>query len=502
MAFLNSKGASSSSFTHRCRYDVFLSFRGEDTRNGFTSHLNGILRHNGINTFIDDELRRGEEISKELLKAIESSRILIIVFSKNYASSTWCLDELVKILECKSHGQIVLPIFYKVDPSEVCSQKGKFGEALAKHEEKFKDNMKKVQRWRAALNEAGNLSGWHYQNDRPQFRFIQEIFAEISSTKLNCNKQVFVVKYPVGIDSRVEEINWHLDIESNDVRMLVIHGLPGIGKTTIAKAIFNLIAYRFEGSSFLENVRENSRTNDGLFQLREALYFDILGGRNLKVHGVFKRIDVIMEMLGHKRILLILDDVDKLVQVENLLGGCFQFASGSRIIITTREEKVLATLREDCHLTYHKYMVKELDEHESRELFCQHAFKRDKPKEDYLDLVDQFIHYAKGLPLALKIIATDLYERNIRCWKSALDKYNRIPNPNIQEVLKISYDGLDQTQRDIFLDIACFLKGFHKDVVVDILQSCNFCDPYYDLEKLIDKCLIVVTEHDTISCMT
>ena len=71
----------------------------------------------------------------------------------------------VKILECKSHGQIVLPVFYKVDPSEVRSQKGKFGEALAKHEEKFKDNMKKVKRWRAALNEAGNLSGWHYQNE-------------------------------------------------------------------------------------------------------------------------------------------------------------------------------------------------------------------------------------------------------------------------------------------------------------------------------------------------
>ena len=106
---------------------------------------------------------------------------------------------------------------------------------------------------------------------RPQFKFIQEIFAEISSAKLNC-KQVFVVKYPVGIDSRVEEINWHLDIDSNDVRMLVVQGLPGIGKTTIAKAIFNLIAYQFEGSSFLENVRENTRTNDGLFQLRETLF--------------------------------------------------------------------------------------------------------------------------------------------------------------------------------------------------------------------------------------
>ncbi|KAL4637500.1 hypothetical protein ACB092_03G081500 [Castanea dentata] len=278
--------------------------------------------------------------------------------------------------------------------------------------------------------------------------------------------------------------------------MLVIHGLPGIGKTTIAKAIFNLIAYRFEGSSFLEDVKENSRTKDVIIQQQEALYSDILGGKNLKVHGVSKRMNVIIAMLQCKRILLILDDVDKLVQVENLLGKCDWFASRSRIIITTREEKLLSTLQEDCHLTYYNYRVKELDEHESRELFCRHAFKRNKPTEDYLELVDQFIHYAKGLPLALKIIGADLYKRNIHFWQSSLDKYKRIPNPDIQEVLKISYNGLDQTQRNIFLDIACFLKGFYKNVVVDILQSCNFYDPYYDIEKLIDKSLIVVTEDD------
>ena len=110
----------------------------------------------------------------------------------------------------------------------------------------------------------------------PQFRLIKEIFEEILSAKLN-HTQVFV-KYLVGIDSHVEEISFQLDIESKDVRMLVIHGLPGIGKTTIAKAIFNLIAYRFEGSSFLEEVREKSRTNEGILQLQEALYSDVLGG--------------------------------------------------------------------------------------------------------------------------------------------------------------------------------------------------------------------------------
>ena len=165
MALLTNKRAFSSSFTQRCNYDVFLSFRGEDTRNGFISNLNGFLRQKDINTFMDDELQRGEKISTELFETIESSKISIIVFSKNYATSTWCLDELVKILECKKKGQVVFPVFYEVDPSEVRNQKGKFGEALAKHEESFKYDTDKVQRWRAALNESGNLSGWHYKNE-------------------------------------------------------------------------------------------------------------------------------------------------------------------------------------------------------------------------------------------------------------------------------------------------------------------------------------------------
>jgi hypothetical protein len=148
--------SSSSSSTRRWTYDVFLSFRGKDTRDNFTAHLSDALRRKGINTFIDDdELKRGEEISPALLKAIEESRISIVVFSQNYASSKWCMDELLKIIETK--GQMVLPVFYKVDPSDVRHQKNSYKDALAEHD-------MKVQSWRTTLTQVANLSGWHSKN--------------------------------------------------------------------------------------------------------------------------------------------------------------------------------------------------------------------------------------------------------------------------------------------------------------------------------------------------
>ena len=141
-------------------FDVFFSFRGEDTRRGFVSHLFKALTQQGIQTFIDDNLHRGENISEELLKTIENSSASIIVFSKNYASSSWCLDELAKIIECTKK---VLPVFYQVDPSEVRKQIGDFGKALTKLEKKIKDKTK-VQRWRDALGKAANISGWDDKN--------------------------------------------------------------------------------------------------------------------------------------------------------------------------------------------------------------------------------------------------------------------------------------------------------------------------------------------------
>lgn len=156
--------SSSSSKTQTNNYDVFLSFRGQ-TRNNFTSHLYKALRQKGIRTFLDeDELEKGEDISRELPKAIEGSRCAVVVLSSNYASSRWCLDELVMILQCMENlRQIVLPIFYHVDPSHVRKQIGSIGEAFQNLE---RHNSERVQTWRSALKQVGNLAGWHLDGDR------------------------------------------------------------------------------------------------------------------------------------------------------------------------------------------------------------------------------------------------------------------------------------------------------------------------------------------------
>lgn len=160
----------SSSSSHAINtYDVFLSFRGEDTRNNFTGFLFQALRTKGIHAFKDDQdLQKGESIAPELLQAIQASRLFIIVFSNNYASSIWCLRELAQIRNCvQTSPRRVIPIFYDVDPSVVRKQSGCYEKTFAEHENRFRENkakMEEAKRWREALTEVANLSGWDIRN--------------------------------------------------------------------------------------------------------------------------------------------------------------------------------------------------------------------------------------------------------------------------------------------------------------------------------------------------
>ena len=323
--------------------------------------------------------------------------------------------------------------------------------------------------------------------DESESEFIQKVINEISSTKSN-HMSLFVAKHPVGIDIRAKAIELLLDMELNDGCMVGIYGLGGVGKTTISKAVYNRIANHFKGSYFLENVREMSKINGDIIQLQEKLLSKILQDRYLKVYNVSEGTNLINETLHRKKVLLILDDVGEPKEVENFLGECNRFASGSRVIVTTRNKQVLTSLGID-HRRIHK--VEELRQCEARELFIKHAFQTSKYEEDYSKLANKIILYANGLPLALQIIGSDLCGKSIQEWKNALEKYENIPHQNIQEKLKISYDGLEKTEKNIFLDIACFFKGYEKDGVLNILRSCDLC-PDDGIGRLIDKCLVTL----------
>ncbi|KAG7944050.1 hypothetical protein I3843_15G078200 [Carya illinoinensis] len=470
-------------------YDVFLSFRGEDVRQNFISHLYDALRKKGINTYIDEHLERGKEISPALLKAIEESRILIIVFSKNYASSMWCLEELMKILECREmKQQIVLPVFYKVHPSIVRRQKKNYGEALANYKDKLNDD-RKVDSWKAALKEVANLSGFHLKKDGNESEFIHSIIQLVDSKIIN-QTYFEVANHPIGVVSRVQHVYSLLRIGENDiVHMVGIFGVGGIGKTTITKAVYNIISSKFEGSCFLKNIKETSKSEYGLVQLQGTLLSDILGASSVcNIGHVDRGINVIKNKLCYKRVLLILDDVDDWEQLKALAGNCDWFGSGSRIIITTRDKNLLSNYDVDA-----TYEVEELNHYEALELFSLCAFKRKKPLDNYVELTQRILRYAGGLPLALEVLGLDLCGRSIHEWESALGEYKRIPHEKIQKILRMSYDGLRESEKKIFLDIACFFKGENVDYVVKILDSCCL-SPNIGIKKLMDKCLITIDD--------
>ncbi|KAM5575990.1 TMV resistance protein N [Rosa sericea] len=476
---------SSSTLTRSCPYDVFLSFRGVDTRNNFTGHLHSYLVQKGINTFMDDEeLRKGEEISSALLKAIEGSKISIVIFSENYASSKWCLDELVQILQCKElKQQLVWPVFYKVDVSDVRYQKGKYGEALAKHEFRHKDNMDKVKRWRTALRDAANLSGWTFF-DGHEAKFISKIAEEILA-QVAKRSYLNVAKHPVGIESRVQDMLKLLDVGGSDVRMVGIWGIGGIGKTTIAKAVYNLIARKFEGCCFLGNVTADSLPHRGLVRLQNYLLHEILGGRKMKMTDADRGIQVIKERLGSKRVLLVLDDVNKLNQLDKLAGGLDWFGRGSRIIITTRDKRLLI-----AHQVYPIYTAKALDNDEARNLLILNAFKDNRNPDECVQFpIDTALLYTHCLPLAVNILGSHLCGKSINQWHAALDNYRKFPNCDIQKVLETSYSALEDPLKEAFLDIACFLKGKHKDYVMQALDGSHL-NPIHAIEVLEEKALV------------
>ncbi|XP_027907751.1 TMV resistance protein N-like isoform X2 [Vigna unguiculata] len=474
-------------------YDVFINFRGVDTRKKFVSHLHSSLSKAGVKTFLDEEnLLKGMEL-KELLRAIEVSQIAIVVFSKRYADSSWCLEELQKIFECRQTcGLRVVPVFYYVEPSEVRQQKGDFGDALraAARSGYAGEHLEfALSSWRRTLTDAANLSGWNPKDWRTEAELVRDIVNYVIAN-LDYNA-LPITKFPVGLDHPVQEVIRFIERTRNSCK-IGIWGMGGSGKTTIAKTIYNKLHRLFENKSFIENIREVCQTDRrrGLVRLQEKLLSDILKVKvEIQSNGIGQ--GMIENRFIGKRAVIVLDDVNKFDQLQALCGNTQWMGERSVIIITTRDLRLLKSFEVDF-----VYEMKEMEANESLELFCRHAFREEKPREDFKELAKDAVAYCGGLPLALEVLGSYLSKRTMIEWRSVLSKLKISPNTQVQEKLRISFDSLcDQMEKEIFLDVCCVFIGKDRGCVTEVLNGCGlFAD--IGITVLLERSLIKVEKNN------
>ena len=299
-----------------------------------------------------------------------------------------------------------------------------------------------------------------------------------------------ITKFPVGLDHPVQEVIRFIERTKNSCK-IGIWGMGGSGKTTIAKAIYNKLHRLFENKSFIENIREVCQPDRrrGLVRLQEKLLSDIL-----KVKVEIQSVGIGQAMIENrfigKRAVIVLDDVNEFKQLEALCGITQWMGERSVIIITTTDLSLLKSFEVDF-----VYEMKEMEANESLELFCRHAFREAKPREGFNELAKEAVAYCGGLPLALQVLGSDLSKRTVTEWRSVLSKLKIIPNTQVQEKLRISYNLCGEMEKEIFLDVCCVFIGKDRGCVTEVL---NGCELYADIgiPVLLERSLIKVEKNN------
>ncbi|CAA7055368.1 unnamed protein product [Microthlaspi erraticum] len=474
-----------------CLHDVFLSFRGEDVRRKFLSHFLKELDRKLI-TFRDDKIEKGRSIAPELTDAIRGSRISIVAFSHNFASSSWCLNELVEIMNCREEqGLIVIPISYDVDPSHVKRQSHGFGEIFEKTCQGRSEE--EILQWRRALTGAATITGEDSRIWSDEAKMIEKIVNDISN-KLNSTESNDFGNF-VGIEDHMTKMKSLLNLESDRVIMIGIWGPSGVGKTTIGRALFSQLSCQFSHRIFIDKTKENysrAKSNDynTMLYLHTQFLSEILDQKDIKIHGL----GALEERLGHKKVLVILDDVDDQVVLKALVGNIWCFGPGSRIVVISKDRELL----KDCGIEYDCiYEVGFPSKEVAFQMFCRCAFGQDSPPDGFMKISIAAARLTENLPLCLNVLGSSLRGMKKEEWAARVPQLRNSMAGEIDKTLRDSYDMLESDHKALFRHIACLFNHKPRSYVMRLLGDSKL-DVGAGLDALAERCLIQISEDNII----
>ncbi|CAN1781730.1 Disease resistance protein RUN1 [Linum perenne] len=301
----------------------------------------------------------------------------------------------------------------------------------------------------------------------------------------------------IGMDSRVWEVERLLDMNrSDDIRVVGLWGMSGMGKTTLARALYQRFTNFLKEDTgkkhyFVQNINAKWKGRpDNLEGLQKELYATLLSEQDQNITSGDLETSYRRARLSRLKVFIVLDDVEYWSQLEQLLLGDVLnltklFALGSRIIVTTRNRKVLESAMARI------YHVEKLNPQESLRLFSLYSFRREVPPEDRRYQSITAVGYCQGYPLALRVLGCALFRKSKSYWQSYLDGLRKTGKQEIHGVLRKSYDELARDEKPMFLDIACFFRrNYSKSNLIKMMES-SYYSAYSRVEDLIDKALLI-----------